>query len=128
MKQVSIDFYKNELNQYIHNNPDWNGTIKRKLHKKLYNWYKEVLNGRRKLSHEEKNYFLNKGLNLNDMVSPYDENKIFNQWLLILEDYLCHNYYYGLKNNLRSDKKHISEWDGTLKRNSGNFKTQNLYE
>lgn len=128
MKHVTIEYYKTELNKYINEHSDWNGKIKRKLHKKLYNWYKEVLNGRRKLSNEEQTYFKKKGLNLNEIVSNYDETKLFPQWLEILENYLNKHYYYGIKNNIRHDKKHISEWDGTLKRNAGNYNNHNLYE
>ena len=128
MKQVTISFYKTELNNYIQEHPEWNGKIKRKYNKKLYSWYKEVLNGRRKLTNEEQTYFKGKGLDLNEMVSAYDETKNFDNWLDLLEDYLHQHYYYGVKHTLRKDKLHISDWDGTLKRNSGNFKNQNLYE
>ena len=128
MKHVTMDFYKTELNKYIKEHTDWNGKIKRKYNKKLYNWYKEVLNGRRKLTTEEQTYFKNKGLNLKEIVSTYNEDKPFSEWLSILEDYLHQHYYYGIKHTFRNDKKHISDWDGTLKRSSGNFKNENLYE
>ena len=60
------------------------------------------------------------------MVAKYEQLD-FNHWLSILENYLNENYYYGKKNN-KKDKKHISEWDGTLKLDSGNFHSHNLYK
>ena len=62
------------------------------------------------------------------MVCNYNRYLKFKDWLIILEDYLNTYYYYGIKNEFRKDKKHISEWDGTLKRHAGNFKNNNLYE
>ena len=128
MDNITIDYYKNELNSYIKLYPNWKGKIIRKNNINLYNWYKEIINGRRKLNNMDKDYFLKKGLDLTEMVCDFNNNKSFMDWVNILEEYLNVNYYYGIKNNFRSDKKHISEWDGTLKRSAGNFNNNNLYK
>lgn len=127
MKQQSIEVYINELMNYKKNKNNWDGKIKRKENKKLYAWYKEIINGRRRIDLDIKFRLTEIGLNLNGMVSEYN-NHDFKTWLSILEDYLHTNYYYGVKNKLRDDKKHISLWDGTLKLNSGDFKNHNLYK
>ena len=127
MKQQSIEVYINELVSYKNTKNNWDGKIKRKENKKLYAWYKEIINGRRRIDLDIKFRLTEIGLNLNGMVSEY-KNHDFKMWLSILEDYLHTNYYYGVKNNLRDDKKHISLWDGTLKLNSGDFKNHNLYK
>lgn len=126
MKQQPIETYVLELEKYVDKHPNWNGKIKRKENKKLYSWFKEIINGRRKINQEVKTKLINIGLDLSKMVANYEKLE-FDKWLAILEKFLSENYYYGKKNN-RKDKKHISEWDGTLKLNSGNFHNHNLYK
>ena len=127
MKQQSIEVYINELMNYKKNKNNWDGKIKRKENKKLYAWYKEIINGRRKIDLDIKFRLTEIGLNLDGIVTEYKKQD-FKTWLIVLEDYLCCNYYYGIKNNLRTDKKHISLWDGTLKLSAGNFRNNNLYK
>lgn len=129
-KVHNFQYYYTMLCQYIdynyQNKEKWDGKIVRKLNIPLYKWWVEIRNGRRKLKPNEKLVLLSKGLNLNDMVSDYICYS-FEKWLHIFEDYLHSKYYYGIQSN-RSDKAHITEWSGVLKRDSGNFKGNNLYE
>ncbi len=128
-KKYDFQYYYSMLLKYINAIPEgtiWDGTIIRKKNNQLYKWWVELRNGRRKLKPDKKMKLLQLGLFLNDMVSDFI-NYSFEKWLHILEDYLHTTYYYGIKNG-RTDKKHIGTWNGILKRNSGNFKNNNLYE
>ena len=106
MKQQSIEVYINELMNYKKNKNNWDGKIKRKENKKLYAWYKEIINGRRKIDLDIKFRLTEIGLDLDGIVTEYKKQD-FKTWLIVLEDYLCCNYYYGIKNNLRTDEKQI---------------------
>ena len=129
-KNHDFQYYLNLLENFLTieqiNTETWNGKIIRKKNVILYRWWTEIRNGRRKITQDQKKKLLEKNLFLKDMVAPY-VSKTFNEWLHIMEDYLQTVYYYGCKNN-RTDKKHITTWDGKLKKNSGNHKNNNLYE
>ena len=130
-KMYNFQYYYTLLCEYIkkyHKTKlTWDGKIIRKYDQKLYRWWVEIRNGRRRLKPNHKLVLLNSGIYLDDIVSDYISHP-FSKWLHILEDYLNTNYYYGINNSLRTDKQHISNWDGILKKKSGNFKGNNLYQ